>query len=48
MSGIRIFILIDAMGWELIRERPFLAEYLRTSSRYARCWASVRASSPRF
>ena len=28
MSGIRIFVLIDAMGWELIRERPFLAEFL--------------------
>jgi len=28
MSGIRIFVLIDAMGWELIRERPFLTEFL--------------------
>lgn len=28
MSGVRIFVLIDALGWELIRERPFLAEFL--------------------
>jgi hypothetical protein len=28
MSRLNIFILIDALGWELIRERPFIAEYL--------------------
>ncbi len=28
MSGLNLFILIDALGWELIRERPFLHEFL--------------------
>lgn len=28
MSGVQIFVLIDALGWELIRERPFLAGFL--------------------
>jgi hypothetical protein len=28
MSGLHIFVLIDALGWELIRERPFLPEFL--------------------
>jgi hypothetical protein len=28
MSGVSIFVLIDALGWELIRERPFLAQFL--------------------
>jgi hypothetical protein len=28
MSHLHIFILIDALGWELIRERPFLPEFL--------------------
>jgi hypothetical protein len=28
MSGVNVFVLIDALGWELIRERPFLSELL--------------------
>jgi len=28
MSSLHIFVLIDALGWELIRERPFLARFL--------------------
>jgi hypothetical protein len=28
MSGLHVFVLIDALGWELIRERPFLAQFL--------------------
>ena len=28
MSHLHIFILIDALGWELIRERPFLPDFL--------------------
>jgi hypothetical protein len=28
MSRLNLFILIDALGWELIRERPFLSEFL--------------------
>jgi Type I phosphodiesterase / nucleotide pyrophosphatase len=28
MSGLNLFVLIDALGWELIRERPFLNEFL--------------------
>jgi hypothetical protein len=28
MSGLNIFVLIDALGWELVQNRPFLAEYL--------------------
>jgi len=28
MSGLHIFVLIDALGWELIRKRPFLANFL--------------------
>jgi hypothetical protein len=26
--SLHVFVLIDALGWELIRERPFLAEFL--------------------
>jgi hypothetical protein len=28
MNSLHVFVLIDALGWELIRERPFLAEFL--------------------
>lgn len=28
MSGLHIFVLIDALGWELIRERSFLPRFL--------------------
>jgi hypothetical protein len=28
MSGLHIFVLIDALGWELIRERSFLLQFL--------------------
>jgi hypothetical protein len=28
MSGLHVFVLIDALGWELVRERPFLAGFL--------------------
>ncbi|MDR3764604.1 MAG: alkaline phosphatase family protein [Acidobacteriota bacterium] len=28
MSTVHIFVLIDAMGWELVEHRPFLAEFL--------------------
>ena len=28
MNHLHVFVLIDALGWELIRERPFLAEFL--------------------
>jgi hypothetical protein len=28
MSDLHVFVLIDALGWELIRERSFLAEFL--------------------
>ncbi len=28
MSHVNIFVLIDAMGWELIAQRPFLREFL--------------------
>jgi len=28
MNGLHIFVLIDALGWELIRERPFLPKSL--------------------
>jgi hypothetical protein len=28
MSGLHVYVLIDALGWELIRERPFLAGFL--------------------
>jgi hypothetical protein len=33
MSRLHVFVLIDALGWELIRERPFLAEFLKYRQR---------------
>ena len=28
MSRVNVFVLIDALGWELVAQRPFLAQYL--------------------
>ncbi len=32
-DGVSIYVLIDALGWEILRDRPFLADIIQTRSR---------------